>query len=272
MTGGDAGRDAASRVDEFDGLLLTREAGIATLTLNAPERRNALDRATSRALIEACERIDADQTIGAVVIKGSGGYFCSGGDRTMLAAVGRAPANPDEYATMSDVYGSFRRVGALEPPTVAAIQGGAVGAGLNLALATDLRIVSREATLMSGFMRLGLQPGGGHGLLLSGVGGIEVTSALTLFGGQMTGERAAELGIAWRAVDHDAVESCAYEMASVPAQDPQLARSTARVVRLQTGARSKSWDAALELERAGQLWSMRRRHLADARRPDGDGG
>lgn len=167
---------------------------------------------------------------------------------------------------MTDVYASFRRIGSLEPPTVAAIRGGAVGAGLNLAMATDLRIVARDATLMSGFMRLGLQPGGGHGLLLSGLAGLaglEATGALALFGGRMSGERAAEIGFAWRAVVDDEVEPCAHEMAAIPAGDPELARSTERVVRMQTGA--GSWDAALELERAGQMWSMHRRHLATGR-------
>jgi enoyl-CoA hydratase len=265
---GEGGGGVEPRTDSLDGIVLSREAAIATVTLNVPERRNALDRAAARALIEACELIDDDPGIGAVVVRGAGGYFCSGGDRAMLAAAGRAPVDPEQFATMTDVYGSFRRVGALEPPTIAAIQGGAVGAGLNLALATDLRIVSREAVLMSGFMGLGLQPGGGHGHLLSSLGAVEATAALALFGEQVSGERAAELGIAWRAVPDEEVQSCARELASVPARDPELARRTARSLRLQTGTRSSAWDAALELERAGQMWSMRRKHLRSAAQTD----
>jgi enoyl-CoA hydratase len=253
---------APVRTDELDGVVLTREAGIATVTLNAPERRNAIDRGMARALVEACEEIDADPAVGAVVVRGADGYFCSGGDRSMLAAAGRAPVEPEQYATMTDVYASFRRIGSLEPPTVSAIRGGAVGAGLNLAMASDLRIVGADAVLMSGFMRLGLQPGGGHGVLLSGTGGGEATAALALFGDRMSGRRAVELGFAWRAVPDEEVEPSAHEMAAIPAADPELARGTARTVRMQTD-RARSWDAALELERAGQMWSMHRRHLAD---------
>ena len=249
------------RTENLDGVLLTREAGVATVTLNAPERRNALDRAAAVALSEACEVVDADAEIGAVVIRGAGGYFCSGGDRTMLAKAGRSPTGADEFATMTDVYASFRRVGALEPPTIAAIRGGAVGAGLNLALATDLRIVARDAALTSGFMRLGLQPGGGHGVLLARNGGNEATAALTMFGERMDGERAAELGFAWEALADEEVEDRALELAAVPAGDPELARRTARTVRLETGGRGSDWDAALELERTGQMWSMHRKHL-----------
>jgi enoyl-CoA hydratase len=249
-------------VDTLDGVLLTREAGVATVTLNAPERRNALDRAAALALGEACELIDADPEVGAVVVRGADGYFCSGGHRGMLAAAGRSPTGPEEFATMTDVYGSFRRVGALEPPTIAAVRGGAIGAGLNLALATDLRIVATDAVLMSGFMRLGLQPGGGHGLLLSRGGGNETTAALTMFGERMDGARAAELGLAWEAPADADVEARALELAAVPAADPELARRTARTVRLETTGRGSDWDAALELERTGQMWSMHRKYLA----------
>lgn len=254
----------------LDGLILAREAGVATVTLNAPERRNAIDRAMARALVEACELIDEDEGVGAVVVRGVDGYFCSGGERSMLASAGAAPLGAEEFATMTDVYASFRRVGDLAPPTVAAIRGGAVGAGLNLAMATDLRIVAADATLMAGFMRLGLQPGGGHGVLLSTTGGPEATAALALFGGQMSGARAAELGFAWEALADEEVESRAREIAAIPAQDPELARRTARTLALQTG-RAQAWDAALELERTGQMWSMYRRHLTEAARSEGAG-
>ena len=72
------------------------------------------------------------------------GFFCAGGDRATLGAAGEDPANPDTYAGMGAIYRSFARVGELEPPTIAAVRGGAVGAGLNLMMATDLRIVARD--------------------------------------------------------------------------------------------------------------------------------
>ena len=166
-----------------------RDDGVAVLTLNAPERRNALTVEMAEALTAACEEIDADEAVGAVVVRGEGGYFCAGGDRATLAEAGRDPAEDERYRGMSAIYRSFARVGELAPPTVAAIRGGAVGAGLNLALATDLRVVAEDAKLLSGFIPIGLHPGGGHTALLGRLGSREAAAALTLFGERLTGAR-----------------------------------------------------------------------------------
>ena len=239
-----------------------RDDGIAVLTLNAPERRNALTVAMAEALTAACEAIDGDAAVGAVVVRGEGGYFCAGGDRATLAAAGRDPAEDATYRGMTAIYRSFARVGELAPPTIAAIRGGAVGAGLNLALATDLRVVGEDAKLLSGFIPIGLHPGGGHTALLGRLGSREAAAALTLFGERLTGAEAVERGLAWSAVPDGAVDGAALALAAVPAQDPELARRTAASLRSVTGPPALPWNAALELERASQMWSMRRR--ADA--------
>jgi enoyl-CoA hydratase len=243
-------------------ILLERDAGVATISLNAPDRRNALTRAMARELVEACEEVDADPRVGAVVVRGEGGFFCAGGDRQTLADAGRDPATPDAYAGIGDVYRSFQRVGELEPPTVAAVRGGAVGAGMNLAFATDLRVVADDAKLISGFLPIGLHPGGGHGALLGRTGAREAAAALALFGERIDGARAAELGLAWEAVDDSEVDARAGELAAIPAADPELARRTARSLRAELGPPALPWSAALELERASQMWSMRRKDLA----------
>ncbi|HEX2070619.1 MAG TPA: enoyl-CoA hydratase-related protein [Thermoleophilaceae bacterium] len=245
-----------------DEILLERDAGVATIVLNAPDRRNALTRAMARALVEVCEEIDADAEVGAVVVRGEGGFFCAGGDRQTLADAGRDPATPDAWVGIGDVYRSFQRVGELEPPTVAAVCGGAVGAGMNLAFATDLRVVARDAKLLSGFLPIGLHPGGGHAALLGRSGAREAASALTLFGERIDGARAAQLGLAWEAVDDGEVDARAHALASVPGADPELARRTARSLRAELGPPALPWAAALELERASQMWSMRRKDLA----------
>ena len=239
-----------------------RSDGVAVVTLAAPARRNALTVAMAEALIAACESIDADRTIGAVVVRGEGGFFCSGGDRATLAAAGRDPAAPATYAGMGAIYRSFARVGELEPPTVAAVRGGAVGAGLNLMLATDLRIVAEDALIVSGFMPIGLHPGGGHGALLGRTGAREAAAALALFGERIDGRRAAELGLAWRALPDEEVDAAALELAERAARDPELARRTARSLRSELGPPPLPWPAALELERSAQMWSMRRKELA----------
>ncbi len=240
---------------------LDRADGVATITLDAPDRRNALTLEMARELVEACEQIDADPSVGAVVVSG-GDYFCAGGDRQTLADAGRDPATPDAWDGIGLVYRSFARVGELEPPTVAAIRGGAVGAGVNLAFATDLRVVAADAKIVSGFLQIGLHPGGGHGVLLGRTGQREAAAAMALFGQGIDGARAAELGLAWAAVDDGQVEATARELAERPAADPALARRVARSLRAELGPPALPWPAALDMERASQMWSMRRKDLA----------
>jgi enoyl-CoA hydratase len=236
-----------------------QEAGVARLILDAEDRRNALTVAMARSMVAACEDLDADPTVGAVVVCGQGAYFCAGGDRPTLAAAGEDPADPDRYDGMGDIYRAFARVGELKAPTIAAIRGGAVGAGMNLAMATDLRIVARDAKLASGFIPIGLHPGGGHGVLLGRTGAREAAAALMLFGEAVDGERFAQLGLAWAAVDADAVEAKALELAARPGADPDLARRTTASMRTQLGPPALPWAAALQLERPEQMWSMRRK-------------
>jgi enoyl-CoA hydratase len=240
---------------------LEREDGVAVLTLEAPERRNAITADMAGELVALCDEADADRRVGAVVVRGEGGFFCSGGDRSTLAAAGHDPAAPETFAGLGAVYRSFERVGELEPPSVAAIRGGAVGAGLNLALATDLRVAARDAIFVSGFLPIGLHPGGGHGALLGRTGSREAAAALALFGERIDGERAAELGLAWSAVDDSEVEPTALELAARAAADPELARRTARSLRSELGPPALPWAAGLELERASQMWSLRRKAL-----------
>ena len=238
---------------------LERRDGVALLTLNAPERRNALTVPMAEALIAACEEIDADASVGAVVVRGEGGYFCAGGDRGTLAAAGADPAHPETFAGMGTIYRSFARVGELAPPTIAAITGGAVGAGLNLALATDLRVIADDAVLLSGFVPIGLHPGGGHTTLLGRQGSRELASAMALFGERVGGLEAVERGLAWKALPAGEVDAAAIALAEVPARDPALARRTAASLRTTYGPPALPWPAALELERASQMWSMRRK-------------
>lgn len=231
---------------------------IAVLTLAAPQRRNALTAAMARELIDACSTIDADTDIGAVVVRGAGGFFCAGAHRDLLGAAAADPFDPEVHRDMSSVYDSFVRVGSLEPPSIAAVRGGAVGAGVNLAFATDLRVMANDALLDAGFARLGIHPGGGHFVLLSRTAGREFAAGLGLFGATLTGARAAETGIAWSATDDDKVEAGAMAIAEPIAADPELAREVARSFRSEIGPPPASWTMALRAEREPQQWSLRR--------------
>ena len=238
---------------------LERRDGVALLTLQAPERRNALRQETAEELIAACDEIDADERLGAVVVRGAGGYFCAGADRATLACAGNDPATDEAYRSIGIVYRAFVRVGELLPPTIAAVRGGAVGAGLNLVMATDLRVVADDARLISGFARIGLHPGGGHFQLVGRVAGRETAAAMGLFGEEVSGRRAADIGLAWAALPDAEVEEHALALAVRTAADPALARATARSFRLELGPPPVPWPVALETERATQMWSLRRR-------------
>jgi enoyl-CoA hydratase len=128
-------------------------------------------------------------------------------------------------------------------------------------MATDLRVVAEDAKLLSGFVPIGLHPGGGHSLLLARAGSRETANALALFGQRLTGVEAVERGLAWAAVPAEQVDSAARELAAVPAGDPALARRTALSMRRIAGPPAVPWEAALDLERASQMWSMRRKAL-----------
>jgi enoyl-CoA hydratase len=233
--------------------------GVAFITINAPATRNALNNELADRLVAACDAADRDPAVGAAVIKGAGGTFCSGAERGHLDEVGRDPAEEGRYASLSGIYRAFTRVGQLEVPTIAAVRGAAVGAGINLMLATDLRIVAEDARLISGFLRIGLHPGGGHFALLAGRAGAETAAAAGLFGEELSGLRAVELGLAWQALPSGQVEERAAELARRPARDPELARKATASLRTELGPPRLPWTAALEVERGAQLWSLRRR-------------
>jgi enoyl-CoA hydratase len=245
-------------------VLLAVEEGVATLTLAAPERRNALTPAMAREIVAACDAIDADPAVGAVVVQAQGASFCAGADRSTLREIGADPVGDRAYRDLHDVYGAFTRVGALAPPTVAAVRGAAVGAGVNLVFATDLRIIADDAQLSSGFVGLGLHPGGGHFTLVARTAGREVAAGLGVFNQSIDGRRAAALGLAWEAVPAHQVEQRARELARTAAQDPELARAVVRSMRSELGPPALPWPAALEAETSVQLWSFKRRYDREA--------
>ena len=239
-------------------VLLEVDSGVAVVTLNAPQRRNALTPPMARDLIAVFDEVDAREEVGALVVRGVGRSFCAGGDVQTLLEAGRDPAAPETYTAMGAIYDCFYRLGQVEVPTIAAVRGSAVGAGMNMLLAADLRIVARDVRLICGFLKRGLHPGGGHFVLLSRLVGREAAAAMALFGEQVDGERAVQLGLAWETVDDAAVEDRAMELAARLAADPALARAAVGSFRIETGPPHVSWAVATQFERPAQMWSMRR--------------
>jgi enoyl-CoA hydratase len=239
---------------------LGREGNVALVTISSPEVRNALTPEMAAQLADICRTVDDDRSFGSLVLRGDGDTFCSGAD-TRRWAEQPDPAGPEAFARTSAIYQSFVQIGHLGVPTVAAVRGAAVGAGLNLALATDLRVVARDAILRAGFVRVGIHPGGGFFTLAGRLGGREAAAALGIFGQDLSGERAAQLSVAWVAVPDSAVESRAMELAANAASDPELIRRVVSTFRAELGPPPVAWAAAVEMERGVQMWSQRRRQI-----------
>lgn len=233
--------------------------GVATLSLDAPDRRNAITPPMAHEMIEALRAVDENDEVGALVIRGEGRSFCAGANLGTLETANADPASEEVFAALSSVYESFVLVGRVRVPTIIAASGAAVGAGLNLFLAGDIRIVARDARLFSGFDKLGIHPGGGHFVLLSRSAPRDAAVAMGIFGEEISGGRAAELGMAWRAVDRDEVDATAQEFASRVAGDPDLSRKVVSLFRMEAGPPAVPWEVGVQAERASQMWSFRRR-------------
>ncbi|MGY1606392.1 MULTISPECIES: enoyl-CoA hydratase/isomerase family protein [unclassified Geodermatophilus] len=244
-------------------VLLEVDGGVAVVTLNAPDRRNALTPSMASELIGVFDEVDALPEVGALVVRAVGRSFCAGGDIATLTSAGKDPAAPDAYEGMGRIYDSFYRLGQVRVPTIAAVRGSAVGAGMNMLLAADLRIVAHDARLLAGFLKRGMHPGGGHFVILSRLVGREAAAAIALFGEEIDGRRAAELGLAWQSVEESAVEDRAIELARRVAADPELARVAVGNFRNEVVNGAVSWEVATQFERPAQMWSMRRQARQD---------
>jgi enoyl-CoA hydratase len=163
---------------------------------------------------------------------------------------------------MRFVYEGFLRVERSPLPTIAAVNGAAVGAGMNLALACDVRICGRSARFDSRFLQLGLHPGGGHSWMLRDIAGPQVAAATVLFGEVLDGAEAQRCGLVWRCVDDDDLLAEAHRMAARAAAGP---RALARRIK-STLAQMSTVDTvadAVDIELAAQLWSMQQPEFAE---------
>lgn len=246
---------------------LDRDGAVAWVTVSNPAIRNALTNDMATQFAAVCADLENDETVGCVILRGADGTFCSGADTASWAEAYADGALSDEAYVISDaMYGSFVRFGQLPMPTIAAVRGAAVGAGLNLAMAADLRIVARDARIIAGFTAAGIHPGGGFFTLARRLAGREIAGALGLFGMELSGERAHEVGFAALCVDDDRVEPLAADMAEKVSRDPLLARRVKHSFQIETSDQYLSWPAALETERGVQMWSQERRLRTKATR------
>ncbi len=221
--------------------------GVAILTLDDPDRRNALNAEMVDEIIVAFDGFEDDETVGAVIVTGTAPAFCAGAD---LAHLGTSRRDG-----LLHIYVGFLRIGRSPLPTIAAINGAAVGAGMNLALVCDVRLASFSARFDTRFLELGIHPGGGHTWMLQRSIGPAAARAMVLFGEVLNGPEAETVGLVWRCVDDSVLLDEAIALATRAANTPRelLQRTKATLDDCLT---INDHDTAIELELTTQLWSM----------------
>ena len=187
-------------------------------------------------------------SVGAVVVTGTPPAFCAGANLGNLSQA--------DGSSLGSVYEGFLRVARSPLPTLAAVNGAAVGAGMNLALGCDVRLAARRARFDTRFLQLGLHPGGGHTWMFRRVVGPQAAMAAVVFGEVLDGAEAERVGLVYRCVDDDALLDAAHEMAARAASAPhELARVTKATI--QAMADIDDHPAAVARELDPQVWSTR---------------
>ncbi len=197
-------------------LIVEHSDGVALLTLDDPKRRNMLSAEMCAGIIAAVDAAEADPAIHALIVTGTAPAFCAGGgiDDLKDAAAGND-------AAIHMVYRSFIRVADCTLPTIAAVNGPAVGAGFNLALACDMRIAADTASFDSRFLQIGLHPGGGHSWMLIRAVGWAAASRMLLAGRTVKADEARAIGLVEDVVAPATLREAALELARPMAATPR---------------------------------------------------
>lgn len=231
-------------------LLESVEGGVATLTLNRPDRLNALSDPMIEALLEALDRLGRDSGVGAIVLAASGRAFCAGGDvKSMASPDPRTPQQKLEWVR----WGHRVPLAIARCPkvTIASIQGPAMGAGLGMALCCDFRIVARSAKFGLAFVKIGLSTDFGVSWQLPRIVGEARARELMLTGDIFDAAAAGAMGLATRVVDDEALAAETLSWARRFATGPTLAQ--AGIKRNLLAGQTQSFEALLEYEAVQQI-------------------
>lgn len=205
-----------------DIVLQSLESGLLTITMNRPDRRNALNPDMTIGLVEAARRATEDHEVRAVLLKGAGGTFCVGGDVKSMAE-GKAPL-PFE-AKMANLRRGMevsRILHQMPKPVVAQLDGAAAGAGLSIALACDFRVASSSCKITTAFAKVGLSGDYGGTYFLTHLLGSAKARELYLLSPLLTAQEALALGVVTRVVPDAEIDKAAQEFAMSLAQGPTV--------------------------------------------------
>src|ERR1700757_2324018 len=204
-------------------VLQNLDNGLLTITMNRPDRRNALNPDMTRGLVEAARRAAEDTEVRAVLLKGAGGTFCVGGDVKSMAA-GRAPMSFEEkQVNLRRGMEVSRILHTMQKPVVAQLDGAAAGAGLSIALACDLRVASASVKITTAFAKVGLSGDYGGTYFLTHLLGSAKARELYLLSPVLSAQEALALGMVTRVVPDAEVDARAQELALSLAQGPSVA-------------------------------------------------
>ena len=219
----------------YETIIVEQKDMVATITLNLPEKLNALDLVMREELKAAFWEIAKAADVKAVVVTGAGRAFCAGGDITTMQNVG-SPAGRDR---LKNVQQLVRAMVTLEKPILAAVNGPAIGAGFNIALACDLILASDKAKFSEAFAKIGLIPDMGGFYFLPLRIGVHRAKELMMTGRMVDAQEAASMGLINRLVPHEQLMETALEMAR------DLARGASRSHAMIKAALNR-WPAGLE--------------------------
>jgi enoyl-CoA hydratase len=230
---------------------------VAVVTLDHADRRNILSAPMIRGIGEAFDLLEKDPEVRCAVVTGAGSAFCAGAE---LAALEHAAGG--DFSRVEQVYEGFLRVGRSPVVSIAAVNGAAIGAGLNLALACDVRLVAPSAYFETRFADMHLLPGGGHVFLLEQAVGRQAATMAALFGERLSADVAVRTGLAWAEYDDDALVEEAVRLGE------RLGRHEAAFVRaltatLRSAPATSSHEAAIAYESYLQRWSTTRPAFRD---------
>ncbi|QHE84602.1 enoyl-CoA hydratase-related protein [Hydrogenophaga sp. BPS33] len=252
-----------AHTEEDPVLLWEREGPIVVLTLNRPKTRNMISGELTDALVQACGRIAADVSIKCAILTAAGHVFCAGGNlKAMHAREHHFAGSPAENRVYYDsgVQRLARAFSALDVPVVAAVNGAAVGAGLDLVLLCDVRIAVDTTVFAESFIRLGLVSAAGGSWLLQRHVGPAAAAELTLTGDDFDARRALQLGVVSQVVSVEQLLPRAREIAQ------RIARHPAHAIRLNKRLLRESQTQSLEgtLTLAASMQGLAQ-HTADHR-------
>lgn len=221
--------------------------GIATITLNRPDRLNSFTAAMHEELQAVLDKVEADQSIRCLVLTGAGRGFCAGQDlNDRQVSPGEAPV--DLGKTLDTQFNPFiRRFTKLPFPTIAMVNGVAAGAGANVALACDFILAGKSAKFIQAFCKIGLIPDSGGTYTLPRLVGMARAKGLAMLGDAVSAEQAEQWGLIWRAVDDDALADETDKLAKHFAAAPTM--GLASIKKALHASMDNDLDAQLEVEK-----------------------